>query len=220
MGLFLHGQRTVTSVFLKAWTRRDGETVSKLNLLGFSMRARVCVCVCRRPSFTPFDNRTKHIIVLRAHIEVINVSISAHLIWITIGVKRPKSASLNVCDALYFYLASCRGSKWLLWAFFYIYIFRYVSICAVLDINYSKVKWPEENAKTRANKWIICKVSPRADGERAGGPQRVCVRVLDCAGVEPAAGFLNAPPFSPVTQHDGQLRHARSPNYNCWGVEC
>lgn len=43
---------------------------------------------------------------------------------------------------------------------------KYISNCGVLDMNYFNNKSPEGNGKTRANKWIICKVSPHANRER------------------------------------------------------
>lgn len=65
-------------------------------------------------------------------------------------------ASLNICDARYRYLTICTG---LYETFvscccccFFFKIFQYISICAVLDINYSDVKWPQANGKTGANK--------------------------------------------------------------------
>lgn len=92
-----------------------------------------------------------------------------------------KPSSLNVCHAHYLYrftvalyITRCRHKSLVTWdfvncfllLFFYPPLARYISNCGVLDINYFNNKSLEGNSKTRANKWIICKVSPHANRER------------------------------------------------------
>lgn len=131
-------------------------------------------------------------------------------------------ASLNtcdarLCDARYPYLTICTGSGTFgscccCLFFFFLNIPVYFHLRSFGYKLFRRQMAASKRQKQEPANELFVKCH-RALTESRGSPVRVCRCGTSC-------WVLERPPVPPVNQDDGQRRHARSPNYNCWGVEC